>query len=75
MRTLASFIITSLDGFSEGPNGELDWSIVDEEFKDFAIRQLDERTPSASDGRPTNTWPPTGRPTRPRPTTPPSLPG
>jgi dihydrofolate reductase len=42
MRTLASFIITSLDGFYEGPNGELDWSIVDEEFKDFAIRQLDE---------------------------------
>jgi hypothetical protein len=33
MRTLASFIITSLDGFYEGPNGELDWSIVDEEFK------------------------------------------
>ena len=42
MRTLASFIITSLDGFYEGPNGELDWSIVDEEFKDFVIRQLDE---------------------------------
>jgi dihydrofolate reductase len=42
MRTLASFIIISLDGFSEGPNGELDWSIVDEEFKDFALRQLDE---------------------------------
>ena len=42
MRTLASFIFTSLDGFSEGPSGELDWSIVDEEFKDFAIRQLDE---------------------------------
>ena len=42
MRTLASFIFTSLDGFYEGPNGELDWSIVDEEFKDFALRQLDE---------------------------------
>jgi dihydrofolate reductase len=42
MRTLASFIITSLDGFYEGPNGELDWSIVDEEFTDFALRQLDE---------------------------------
>src|ERR1700733_135470 len=42
MRTLASFIFTSLDGFSEGPSGELDWSIVDEEFRDFAIRQLDE---------------------------------
>src|SRR5580692_6827595 len=42
MRTLASFIVTSLDGFYEGPNGELDWSIVDEKFKDFAICQLDE---------------------------------
>jgi len=40
MRTLASFIITNLDGFYEGPNGELDWSIVDEEFKAFAIGQL-----------------------------------
>jgi dihydrofolate reductase len=42
VRTLASFIMTSLDGFYEGPNGELDWSIVDEEFRDFALRQLDE---------------------------------
>ena len=42
MRTLASFIFTSLDGFYEGPNGELDWSNVDAEFKDFAVRQLDE---------------------------------
>lgn len=42
MRTLASFIFTSLDGFYEGPNGELDWSNVDAEFDEFAIRQLDE---------------------------------
>jgi dihydrofolate reductase len=42
MRTLASFIFTSLDGFYEGPNTEIDWPIVDEEFKEFAIRQLDE---------------------------------
>ncbi len=41
MQTLASFIITSLDGFYEGPNGEFDWPIVDEEFNDFAVRQLD----------------------------------
>jgi dihydrofolate reductase len=41
MRTVASFIFTSLDGFYEGPNGELDWSNVDAEFNDFAIRQLD----------------------------------
>lgn len=42
MRTLASFIIISLDGFYEGPEGEFDWPIVDEEFRDFAIRQLDD---------------------------------
>ncbi len=41
-RTLASFIFTSLDGFYEGPNAELDWSNVDAEFNDFAVRQLDE---------------------------------
>jgi dihydrofolate reductase len=40
--TRAAFIITSLDGFHQGPNGEFDWPIVDEEFRDFAIRQLDE---------------------------------
>ena len=42
MRTLASFILISLDGFYEGQNGEFDWPVVDEEFNDFAIRQLDE---------------------------------
>lgn len=42
MRTLASFIFISLDGFYEGPNGELDWPNVDAEFNDFATRQLDE---------------------------------
>jgi dihydrofolate reductase len=40
--TLASFIFTSLDGFYEGPNGESDWPIVDEEFNDFAVKQLDQ---------------------------------
>jgi dihydrofolate reductase len=42
MRPLVSFIATSLDGFYEGTNGEFDWLIPDEEFDDFAIRQLDE---------------------------------
>ena len=42
MRTLASFIFTSLDGFYEGPNGEIDWLNVDAEFNEFAVRQLDE---------------------------------
>jgi dihydrofolate reductase len=39
---VASFIFISLDGFYEGPNGELDWPNVDAEFNDFAVRQLDE---------------------------------
>jgi dihydrofolate reductase len=42
MRTISSFIFISLDGFYEGPNGELDWPNVDAEFNDFAARQLDE---------------------------------
>jgi dihydrofolate reductase len=42
MRTLASFIFISLDGFYEGSNSELDWPTVDAEFNDFAVRQLDE---------------------------------
>ena len=76
MRTLASFILISLDGFYEGPNGEFDWPVVDEEFGDFAIRQLDAGgRPWGSVGPPTNTWPPTGRPNRPKPTTLPSPPG
>jgi dihydrofolate reductase len=41
MTALASFILTSLDGFYEGPNGEFDWPVVDEEFDEFAIGQLD----------------------------------
>jgi dihydrofolate reductase len=42
MRNLASFIIVSLDGFHEDANGVFDFAIVDEEFREFAIRQLDE---------------------------------
>jgi dihydrofolate reductase len=42
VRSVASFIFISLDGFYEGPNGELDWPDVDSEFLDFAARQLDE---------------------------------
>jgi len=48
VRTVASFIITSLDGFHEGPNGEFDWTIVDDEFREFAIRQLDASGPEAT---------------------------
>ena len=40
MRTLFSFQLVSLDGFFEGPKRELDWHNVDEEFHEFADRQL-----------------------------------
>jgi dihydrofolate reductase len=36
MRKLVSFMHVSLDGFVAGPNGEMDWIIVDEEIFDFA---------------------------------------
>lgn len=35
-------MMISLDGYFEGPNHELDWHHVDEEFNDFAIEQLNE---------------------------------
>ncbi len=33
--------MSTLDGFFAGPNGEIDWHNVDEEFNAFAIDQLD----------------------------------
>lgn len=42
MRTVASFIFISLDGFHEGPNGELGWPNDNAEFEDFAVHQLDD---------------------------------
>ncbi len=40
---IAAFIMISLDGFFEGDRPwEIDWHTVDEEFNDFAARQLDE---------------------------------
>ena len=36
MRNLISFMHVSLDGFVAGPNGEMDWIIVDEEIFDYS---------------------------------------
>ena len=41
MRNVLFFMLVSLDGFFEGPNGDISWHQVDEEFNDFAIEQLD----------------------------------
>jgi dihydrofolate reductase len=42
MRKLISFMVVTLDGFYEGPNGEFDWPNVDAEFNEFAISQIND---------------------------------
>lgn len=42
MRKVISFMVTTLDGYVEGPNGEFDWPNVDDEFNEFAIKQLED---------------------------------
>jgi dihydrofolate reductase len=41
MRKIIWFNLITLDGFFEGPNREIDWHNVDNEFNEFAIEQLD----------------------------------
>ena len=40
MRKLLFFMLTSLDGYFEGPESDINWHNVDEEFNEFAIEQL-----------------------------------
>ena len=40
MRQVILFNMVTLDGFFAGPNEEIDWHHVDEEFNEFAIAQL-----------------------------------
>ncbi len=42
MRKVFLFMMVTLDGFFEGPNQEIDWHNVDEEFNEFAIQQLND---------------------------------
>jgi dihydrofolate reductase len=42
MRKLYLFMMLSLDGYFEGPNHDLSWHNVDDEFNKFAIEQLKE---------------------------------
>jgi len=42
VRKVFLFMMVTLDGFFEGPNHEIDWHNVDEEFNEFAIDQLNE---------------------------------
>jgi dihydrofolate reductase len=41
MCNLIAFEMVTLDGFFAGPNGEIDWHHVGEEFNEFATAQLD----------------------------------
>jgi dihydrofolate reductase len=40
MRNIILFNLVTLDGFFAGPNGEIDWHRVDDEFNTFAIEQM-----------------------------------
>jgi len=42
MRKVFLFNMTTLDGFFEGPNRDISWHNVDDEFNEFAIEQLNE---------------------------------
>ena len=42
MRKVIFFNLTSLDGYFEGPNRDINWHHVDEEFNEFAIQQTGE---------------------------------
>jgi dihydrofolate reductase len=42
MKKIFSFMVSSVDGYYEGPNQEFDWPVVDEEFNRFSIEQLHE---------------------------------
>jgi len=41
MRKVIVSMMVSLDGYFAGPNGEIDWHIVDEEFNEYAIDLLE----------------------------------
>jgi dihydrofolate reductase len=42
VRKLVSFMVVTLDGYYEGPDGEFDWPNVDDEFYEFSISQLND---------------------------------
>ena len=42
MGKVTSFMTVSLDGYFEGPNHDISWHNVDDEFNEFAIKSLRE---------------------------------
>jgi dihydrofolate reductase len=53
MRSIHQFVTLSLDGYFEGPNHDLSWHNVDDEFNKYAIEQL-KKTGLILFGRKTN---------------------
>jgi dihydrofolate reductase len=41
-RKLISFMVVTLDGYYEGPNGEFDFWNIDDQFHEFSINQLND---------------------------------
>lgn len=42
MRKMFLFMMVSLDGYYEGPNGDIGWHNADDEFNEFAVQQTSE---------------------------------
>ena len=42
MRKVFAFEVATVDGYYVGPNQEFDWPVVDREFDEFSLRQLEE---------------------------------
>jgi dihydrofolate reductase len=42
MRKIFTFLVATVDGYYEGSKGEFDWPVVDEEFNEFSLQQLEE---------------------------------
>jgi dihydrofolate reductase len=42
MRLLYAFLVMTVDGFYEGPEGEFDWPNVDDEFNQYSVTNLND---------------------------------
>ena len=42
MRILYAFVVMTVDGFYEGPDGEFDWPNVDDEFDRYSVASLED---------------------------------
>jgi dihydrofolate reductase len=42
MQQLFAFLMTTLDGYDEGPGRAFDFWVIDDEFDEFSVHQLDE---------------------------------